>query len=178
MADDFVVEEKTSSRAFIFAVLGMAALFVISVIAIVIIALTRRGAGASNEIAIMNQTIEAQNLLVTQTVVAMETEAAYTPPPSPRSPTAAPTSTPTQTKSPAPAKVTPSPVAQTAIPLTPEAEEGDATEEAPTAPAPTPTIGPSGGQLPPGGMGMWGAILAAVVLVSIIMLARRLRPTI
>ncbi len=178
MADDFVVEEKPSSRAFIFAVLGMAALFVISVVAIVIIALTGRRIGGSDEIAIMNQTIEAQNLLVTQTVIAMETEAAYTPPPSPRSPTAAPTSTPTQTKAPAPAKGTPSPVAQTAIPLATEAEDSGATVEAPTVPAPTPTIGPGGGQLPAGGMGMWGAILAAVVLVSIIMLARRLRPTI
>lgn len=178
MADDFVVEEKTSSRAFIFAVLGMAALFVISVIAIVIIALTNRSAGPSNEIAIMNQTIEAQNLLVTQTVVAMETAAAYTPPPSPRAPTAAPTSTPTQTKSPAPAKATPSPVAQTAIPPTSESEDGGATVEAPTAPAPTPTIGPAGGQLPASGMGMWGAILAAVVLLSIIVLVRGLRPTV
>lgn len=178
MADDFVVEEKTSSRAFIFAVLGMAALFVISVIAIVIIALTRRGVGSSNEIAIMNQTIEAQNLLVTQTVVAMETAAAYTPPPSPRAPTAAPTSTPTQTKSPAPAKGTPSPVAQTAIPPTSEAEDGGATVEAPTEPAATPTIGPAGGQLPASGMGMWGAILAAVVLLSIIVLVRGLRPTV
>jgi len=175
MADDFIVEEESSNRTFLYVAGGMAALLLIGIIAIAAIAFTRRGGDASSEVAIMNQTIEAQNALVTQTVAAMETVAAYSPTPTPVPPTATPTKIPTFTPSPPPPTFTP--VAQTAVP---EGNGGDGMAEVatPTPMVPTPTVGPGGGELPAGGLGMWGAVVGALALVVVIMLARRLRPAV
>ena len=109
----------------------------------------------------MNMTIEAQNALVTQTVAAMETIAAYTPTPTRVAPTALPTKIPTFTPSPAPPTFTPSPVAQTPAPEgTTDGTSG--AEAAAPGTTPSPTVGPGGGQLPAGGLGMWGAVGAAL----------------
>jgi hypothetical protein len=173
MADDFIVEEESSNRTFLYAAGGLAALLLLGLIAIVVVALTGRNGDGDNEIAIMNMTIEAQNALVTQTVAAMETIAAYTPTPSRVAPTAVPTKIPTFTPSPVPPTVTPSPVAQT-----PEAEGTSSAEASAPTVTPTPTAGPSGGELPASGMGMWGAIGAAIALIAVILIARRLRPAV
>jgi len=185
MADDFIVEEESSNRTFLYIAGGMAALLLLAIIAVVVIALIGRGGDGNSEIAIMNQTIEAQNSLVTLTVAAMETVAAYTPTFTPVPPTAVPTKIPTFTPSPQPPTFTPSPVAQTTVPEvvegegTPDGAEGDSGSEAAGTPvAPTPTSGPGGGALPAGGMGMLGAIAAGATLVLVIVLARRLRPAV
>ena len=172
MADDFIMEEESPNRTFLYAVGGMAGLLVIAIIAIVVIALTGGGDNGNDEIAIMNQTIEAQNALVTLTVAAMETEAAYSPTQPPRAteaPTTAPTSPP-----PTATAVAQTPVAAATKSGAEGEGEGAAAVESPLVP--TPTVGPAGGELPAGGMGMWGAIGAALVLVAIIIMARRLRP--
>ena len=177
MADDFIVEEESSNRTFLYAASGLAALLLLGLIAIVVIALTGRNGNGNNEIAVMNMTIEAQNALVTQTVAAMETIAAYTPTPTRVAPTALPTKIPTFTPSPAPPTFTPSPVAQTPAPEgTTDGTSG--AEAAAPGTTPSPTVGPGGGQLPAGGLGMWGAVGAALVLIAVIVLARRLRPVV
>jgi len=183
MTDDFIVEEESSNRTFLYIAGGMGVFVVVGIIAIIIVALTRGGNGdnGNNEIAVMNQTIEAQNVLVTQTIEAMQTEAAYTPTPTPVPPTPLPTAIPSFTPTPAPPTFTPTSVAQTATPEVTLDEGGEGTGGqvgTPTAAGPTPTVGPGGGQLPAGGVGMWGAVLGAFVLLAVIVLARRLRPAV
>lgn len=175
MSDDFIVEEESSNRTFLYAAGGLAAVMLIGIIAIVAIALTRSN-DESAQIAAINQTIAYQNALVTQTVAAMTLEASQPKPTNtPLPPTYTPTTMPTFT--PVPPTNTPTSVAQTPIPETPEGE-GEA--EPPETPVPeiTPTAGPGGGQLPPGGLGMWGAVTAAALLVGVIIVVRRLRPAV
>lgn len=179
MADDFIVEEESSNRTFLYVVGGMAALLVIGIIAIIIVALAGRG-GENGAIEATNQAILAYNEQVTLTVARMETVAAYSPTPLPPTPTATFTVPPTYTPSPVPPTLTFTPVAQTPIPEIGEGEEGavDVTES-PGAGEATPAAGPEGpggGQLPGAGLEMWGALVAAAILVVVIVLARRFRP--
>jgi len=177
MADDFIVEEESSNRTFIYAVAGMGAIFVIGLIIVVIMIVTGGNGNGNDEVAIMNQTIEWQNRQVTLTVAQMETVAAYTPTftPSPLPPTYTPI--PSFTPSPIPPTLTPTPLLQT-----PEGGEADAAGPEATVPPGaevTPTVGPegpSGGQLPASGLGMWGGIIGAAALVVVIFVARRFRP--
>lgn len=173
--DDFIVEEESSNRTFLYAAGGLAAVMLIGIIAIVIIALTGSN-GQNGEIAAINQTIAFQNALVTQTVSAMTLEAAQPKPTNtPLPPTYTPTAIPTFT--PVPPTNTPTAVAQTPIPETPEGG-GEAAPVETGTPEPTATLGPGGGQLPPGGLGMWGAVTAGALLVGVIIVVRRLRPAV
>lgn len=173
MADDFIVEEETSNRTFLYAVIGMGAIFVIGLIIVVVMILTGRNGNQATVIA--NMTTEAENQLVTLTVAQMQREEAYTATFTPSPPPATSTLPPTFTPSPVPPTVTPTPVLQT-----PEAGEADAVapevtataEVAPTAGA----DGPAGGQLPASGLGLWGAVVAAAALLVVIFVARRFRP--
>jgi hypothetical protein len=184
MADDFIVEEESSNRTFIYAAIGMGAIFIIGLIIVVIMIMSGRNGDLNDEIAIRNMTIEYENSLVTLTVAQQERVAAYTHTPTSEPPTPTLTRIATFTPSPTPV-VEPTDVIQTPEPGAgegdgPGLEEG-ATEEAgtgetDTAGSPTPTIGTAGGQLPASGMGMWGAIAAAASLVAVIVLARRFRP--
>jgi hypothetical protein len=173
MSDDFIVEEESSNRTFLYVAGGLAAVMLIGIIAIVVLALTGAN-GENSEVAVMNQTIEYQNSLVTQTVAAMTLEASR-PTNTPLPPTYTPTAIPTFT--PAPPTNTPTAVAQTPVPETPEGG-GEAAPVETATPEPTPTLGPGGGQLPPGGLGMWGAVTAAALLVGVIVIVRRLRPAV
>jgi hypothetical protein len=147
----------------------------IGIIAIVAIALTRSN-GDNAQIAAMNLTTAYQNSLVTQTVAAMTLEASQPKPTNtPLPPTYTPTAIPTFT--PVPPTNTPTSVAQTPIPETPEGGGEAAPVETPTI-GPSPTLGPGGGQLPPGGLGMWGAVTAAALLLGVIIVVRRLRPAV
>ena len=92
MADDFIVEEESSNRTFLYAAGGMGAIFVIGLIIVVVMIMSGRNGDANDEIAISNMTIEYQNKQVTLTVAQMNTVAAYTATPSPLPPT--PTWTP------------------------------------------------------------------------------------
>ena len=176
MADDFLVEEESSNRTFLIVAGGMAGLLLLGLVAIVVIAFMRRGGDANNEIAIMNQTIEAQNQFVTQTVAAMEAQAAYTATPSPIPPTKAPTAIPTFTPSPIP----PTP---TSVVQTPVAEETETAEPVSLAAAeitvtPAPTTAPAETTLPASGLSMWQILVASAGLIVVIVLVRRLRPAI
>ncbi len=189
MADDFIVEEESSNRTFLYAAGGMGAVFIIGLIIVVIMIVTGRNGNDNDEIATQNLTIEAANRHVTETVARMNTVDAYTLTPTPLS-TATRTPLPSPTPSPLLPSITPTDVLQTPEPGTggdsetgtvPEdggeaAAEGTATTESAVL---TPTVGPtgpSGGELPASGMGVWGAIIAAAALVVVIMLARRFRP--
>jgi len=176
MSDDFIVEEESSNRTFLYAAGGLAAVMLIGIIAIVAIALTRSN-DESAQIAAINQTIAYQNALVTQTVAAMTLEASQPRPTNtPLPPTYTPTAMPTFT--PVPPTNTPTSVAQTPVPEEPKDEEGEVEPAATPVPELTPTVGPGGGQLPPGGLGMWGAVTAAALLVGVIIVVRRLRPAV
>ncbi len=177
MADDFIVEEESSNRTFLYAAGGMGAIFVIGLIIVVVMIMSGRN-DPDNAIAIQNMTIEHQNKQVTLTVAQMETVAAYTATPSPLPPT------PTWTPIPSFTPTSTPPVQPTAVIQTPEPEEGGGEEVVPTEESGggatgvelTPTIGPSGGQLPESGMEMWSVIGAAAALTAIIVFARRFRP--
>ena len=189
MADDFIVEEESSNRTFLYAAGGMGAVFIIGLIIVVIMIVTGRNGNDNGEIAIQNLTIAAANRQVTETVARMMTVDAYTPTSTPL-PTATRTAQPTWTPTQPLPSITPTDVLQTPEPDTGEdtetgtvpedggeaAGEGTATLESAEL---TPTIGPagpSGGELPASGMEMWSAIIAAAALVVVIMLARRFRP--
>jgi hypothetical protein len=151
MSDDTILEEESSNRTFLYAAGGLAAVMLIGIIAIVVFALTGLG-GENAEIAAINQTTVYRNSLVTLTVVAMTVEASQP-------------------------KATDTPLPPTFTAETPEASVEAAPVETET-PVPTPTLGPGGGELPPGGLGMLGAVTAAAVLIGVIVVARRLRPVI
>ncbi len=167
MASDFVMQDAASDKTFrtVAAILG--AFLALGIVSFIVIFFVRQADVANSPIAIQNQTIEAANYLVTQTVMAMTQEAKPATATRPR-PTAEPTKIPTFTPSPRPTE------AETAAEETPEATE----EPSPTAPPPTPTIGPGGGQLPAGGLGMWAAVVSAGALLIVILLARQLRPAV
>lgn len=176
MADDFIVEEESSNRTFLYAVIGMGAVLVIGIIAIVLLSVLGGRNGEADAIAEANATTAAQNAAIASTKAARETIAAYTPTATRVPPTALPTKIPTFT--PAPPTFTPTPVAQTAEPsATPESGEsaGGPTTATPEV---TPTALTGSGELPAGGLGMWGVAAAAAVLVAVIALARRLRPAV
>lgn len=179
MADDFIVEEESSNRTFLYAAGGMGAIFVIGLIIVVVMIMSGRNGDANDEIAIRNMTIEYQNKQVTLTVAQMNTVAAYTATPSPLPPTPTWTPIPSFTPTSTP-PVQPTDVIQTPTPETGEGEGGEATgtdgSGVSDAVELTPTVGPSGGQLPESGMGMWGVIGAAAALTAIIVFARRFRP--
>ncbi len=177
MADDFIVEEESSNRTFIYAVAGMGAIFVIGLIIVVIMIVTGRNGDENNEIAIANMTTEWKNRQVTLTVAQMETVDAYTPTFTPSPPPATYTRPPTFTPSPIPPTLTPTPLLQT-----PEGGEGAGAGPGATVPPEagvTPTVGPEGpggGQLPASGLGMWGAVIGAAALIVVIFVARWFRP--
>jgi hypothetical protein len=198
MSEEFIIEEEESTGRSPFALLA-AALVGLLVLAVLCIAgaslLQQNGDGVSatsTVIAQINQTTEAQNAFVTQTLIAMaatETQEALatdTPTPTPTVPTSTPSPTwtpkPTETPVVQPPGDTPTPnLAGTSI------FGGTSTFNA------TPTvIGGSGGTggtggtggaggtggtgtLPQTGVGLWGAIGAAVILVAVLIIARRLR---
>jgi hypothetical protein len=174
-SDDFIVEEESSNRTFLYVAGGLAAVMLLAIIAIVVVALFG-GNGENAAIKATNEAIAFQNSLVTQTVAAMTQEANQPRPTNtPLPPTYTPTPIPTFT--PVPPTNTPTAVAQTPVPETPEGG-GEAAPVETETPEVTPTLGPGGGELPPGGLGMWGAVTAAVLLVGIIVVVRRLRPAV
>ena len=180
MADDFIVEDESPNRTFLYAVGGMGAILVIGLIAIAAIVLGRQGS-ENNEIVRMNQTIAAQNAFVTQTVAAMEALAVVTPTSSRTAAelAAATTRIPTFTPSPRASTADGTVVVQTKAPpaTKPAAAEGDTSAAGPEATA-TPAAPPAAGELPSSGLGMWGAIVAGAALIVVIVLARRLRPAV
>jgi hypothetical protein len=193
MEDDsgYIVEEEpietreqSSNRPFLTAV-GVLLLIFILAAGCSAFALMNRGGGggASEEVAAIetqNAIIAVTNAAVTQTIAAMETEAARptdtpTPPPPTFTPQPAATNTPKPTNTPV--------VADGAEDVA--NDNGETPNESGTsvfddsADASTPTPIPVGGNnndaLPDTGFELWTILLAAVVLVGLVVMARRMR---
>jgi len=186
MTEDFILEEDESGdsskrRPFLIAVGALAAVGVLAVACTAIILMTRGSQpGNSEEVALIetqNAIIAVTNEAVTRVISAMETEAARptnTPEPTATDlPTALPTNTPRPTNTP----VVQQAEGETATPVffgtsTFGVGLGGST--------PTPIgalgSGSSGnGSLPQTGISTWAATLAALLLVGIVIAARRLR---
>lgn len=175
--EDDVSEDSSNRRPFLIAA-GALAIVGILAIGCIAIALTRRGSsGNVQEIAAIetqNAIIAVTNEAVTRTIEAMQTEAAR--------PTDTPVFTPTSTATPIPTNTprpTDTPVVQQAEEETPDLSGttffagaiGDAT--------PTPIgalgSGATDSSLPQTGIGTWAASVAALFLLGVLVVARRLR---
>jgi len=184
MTEDYIIEEgegggSPDRRPFLYAV---AALVAIGVLAIACTAFFYFSDGAergrSDEIAAIetqNAIVAVTNEAVTRTIQAMETEAAR-PTDTPR-PTATdlPTLFPTNTPRP-----TNTPVVKQAEEATPDLSGTSAFVTGGAGNTPTPisaaSTGNAGsGSLPQTGIETWGAYVAALLLIGILVVARRLR---
>ncbi len=187
MTEDFILEEEsadtTNRRPFLIAVGILLTILVLAMICSATL-LLRRNSGANDNrdavaaIETQNALVAATNEAVTQTVAAMETEAAR------------PTNTPV-----APATNTPRPSSTPQPTMTPVVQQAE--EELTTTPdlsgtvlasgetsgdnTPTPiaalggSTGGGGDSLPQTGIETWGALVAALVLIAVLFAARRLR---
>lgn len=181
MEEDFIIEEESegaNNRPFLIAVGVAIAIFILAALCAAAV-LLQRGPSADEIAAIetQNAIIEVTNAAVTQTISAMETEAARpTDTPEPTA-TNTPTTTPTSTSTP------------TETPVVPEAEEEEEAAATATlsgtipfelgeeADTPTPIAAPAAEEeaLPQTGVETWGVLVAAFVLVVTLVAARRLR---
>jgi hypothetical protein len=202
MTEDFIYEEEVDSggssnrRPFLTAVGILVTIFVLAVICSAALLINRGrengdGDGASAQVAAIetqNAVIAVTNAAVTQTIVAMETEAARPT----ETPVPPPTNTPKPTNTPQP---TDTPVVQqaeddaaaSATAASLESTSGEAAEEDST---PTPIAALSSGDssgsstgsdsssddtLPQTGIETWGIFVAAFGLIAALVAARRLR---
>lgn len=193
MEEDYIVQDdssaagSSSNRPFLTAV-GLLLLVFILAAGCGAFSLFSRGSGDQQVVAnatvsaieTRNAIVAVTNEAVTQTIMAMETEAAR--------PTETPTLPPTATEPP-PATETPEP--PTPTPVVPEGEVvgEDGAEDAPPAegtttfdptddstPTPIPVLtGNDKGALPDTGIDTWGAMLLGLALVAVLFMARRLR---
>jgi cytoskeletal protein RodZ len=177
-SEDFVVEEEEegANRSFLILAGALIGVFILIVGCVLVYLLLQRGdrQDAIAKIESENATTEAGNLLVTQTVQALQTEAARPP----DTPTTEPTVTATAT-----------PVLPTNTPVVQQTEAAE-TEEPATSPtatssqvgggsiAPTTVPGNSGGggdTLPQTGLSAWTLVIGAIGLLALLLVARRLR---
>ncbi len=183
MSEDYL-EEGTDTgnenrRPFLILTGVLATVFILAIICIgAVLAIRNRGNGNGEEVAIrLTQNAEtlARNALVTQTVAAIETEAArptntIAPTNTPRpANTIAPTSTNTPVVS--SAKETETPIANG----TNVFAGNGATDSTPTAIAGLSGGGSDDSTLPETGIDAWMAVLAGVALIGVLFGARRLR---
>ena len=188
MTEEFIIEEEEPNRRpFLIAVAALTTIFILAAICGLAFLLSGRSAAErASEVAAIetqNAIIAVTNQAVTQTIAALETEAAL--------PTETPEpDTPTPTATPEPDTPTP-----TATPVI-DAGEAEATAEETTAPevdgtsavvtpavdeTPTPITGATGTidgddtALPETGIDTWSAVLIALALIGTVFVARRLR---
>jgi hypothetical protein len=192
--DEFIEEEEGSSnRTVALAAAALAGLFVLILLGTFAVSYMRRGEQRAQEAQIIaaNATTEAHNRQVTQTVAAMQTEAAR--------PTDTPTPTPTEIPPTATATFTPQPTDTPVVQAAAGDDDEDpdqlaAVDQTPTpvlagtaifaagqlgaTPTPISLAGPApaaGGTLPQTGLETWGAIMAALAFLGLAFAARRLR---
>lgn len=191
MEDDYIIEEEatgtqgsSSNRPFLTAVGILLFIFILAA-GCAAVSLMNRGGGneqaaQATSIAATNEAILAANAQVTQTIAAMETEAARptntpTPPPPTFTPAPSPTNTPRATNTPVVVDVvegtadgaagTPN-VSGTSV-FEPGADGA--------TPTPIPVVSGGSGSLPDTGFELWAIVLAALVLVVVLVMARRMR---
>lgn len=193
-SEDFVIEEEeSSSRSFLIIAGSLIGIFILIAACTLGYILLQRGQTQSEIASIesANATTEAQNALVTQTVHAMETEAARPT----EEPTDAPTEAATEEATPPPDAVGTAEVEQPATEepgsALPELEQ-TATAQAEAASTsvvgsgegqPTETPLPGGSTapgtepetLPETGLSLWGILAIGAVLIALLLFARRLR---
>ncbi len=192
--DEYIVddEDRRSNRPFLTAVGVLVLVLVLAGSCAAYSWLSRDGGGDEVALATVsaietqNAVVAVTNAAVTQTIIAMETEAAR----------------PTNTPTPLPPTNTPSPVPSdtpppTETPVVAEGENGaagDGTAEAEAmgtpnlsgtstfgdvtsdnTPTPIPVIGAKDDSLPDTGIDTWGAVLIGLALVGVLLVARRLR---
>jgi hypothetical protein len=183
--DEFEDEEAGANRNFLVIAGSLVGVLILITICVLAIAFLRRDGGtddAAATIIAQNATTEADNLLITQTIQAMETDAARpTDTPVPTN-TVLPTNTPSPTVAP-----TDTPVVQPPEGDGEEVGGGDATGtpiaeatsifQGGTFDTPTPLsgTGTGDGTLPQTGVGTAGAVLVALALLGILVISRRLR---
>jgi hypothetical protein len=184
MTDDFILEEdeseSLSSRRPFFIAVGVLATVGILAVACIAITLISRPSDQTDEIAAIetrNAFIELTNEAVTRTVVAMRTEAARptdTPQASPTSTaTSIPTNTPRPSDTPVVAQADEEETADSGVSGTRVFGTG-AGDNTPTPIAPL-GGGTDGGSLPETGISTLGASVAAILLLAVLVVARRLR---
>ncbi|MFQ5401393.1 MAG: hypothetical protein ACE5E7_17565 [Anaerolineae bacterium] len=185
MSEDFFIEEgedAESRRPFLIAVGVLISVFILASLCSVGVLISRRPAGGQAEqvaaIETKNAIIAVTNAAVTLTVEAMETEAARPT----ETPTLPPTSTPTQppTATPIPTEtpvVRPAPEETATLDASIGGTNGAAAAggDAAAAGGETANSAASAEALPETGLGTWGAIVAAFLLILIVVGARRLR---
>ncbi|MFO7683859.1 MAG: hypothetical protein R6X34_27835 [Chloroflexota bacterium] len=191
MEDDYIIEEestvvqRSSNRPFLTAVGILLFIFILAG-GCAAVSLMNRGGGneqaaQATSIAATNEAILAANAQVTQTIAAMETEAARptdtpTPPPPTFTPVPSPTNTPIPTNTPVVVDVVEETEGEAAG--TPNVSGTSVFEPGADGSTPTPipvVSGGDSGSLPDTGFELWAIILAAVVLVGILVMARRMR---
>jgi hypothetical protein len=183
------VEEQRSggSGPFLTAVGILIVIFILAAGCSAVMFMNRGGGSSSADaaqatsIAATNEAILAQNARVTETIAAMETEAARptdtpTPPPPTFTPEPSPSSTPVPSNTPVVVDIE-------------EGEESEVTDGTPnvsgtsifesetdgSTPTPIPVVGSNNDALPDTGFELWTIVLAGIVLVGVLVVARRMR---
>ncbi len=195
--EEFVIEEEEapSNRPFLLAVGALLGVLLVALLCLGVyqiffdsgdgteVATDNGLAATATSISATNEAIETQNAFVTQTIVAMDLTA--------QAPTATPTLPPTSTPRPEPTDPpTATPVVQseadeataaaaTSMAAAPEEETpesgGETTGDSGTAGDVSASNANTGGTLPNTGVPVWGGLTAALGLLLIILVARRLR---
>lgn len=190
MTDEYIIEEEESNqRPFLIAAAALTTIFILaSICGLAFLLSNRSAAERASEVAAIetqNAIIAVTNQAVTQTIAALETEAAL--PTDTPEPTAVATSSPTPTPEPDTPTPTNTPVVDVVEEETPEettvaGADGTTVFETPAAgetPTPIPgavgTINGDDTALPETGIDTWSAVLIALALIGTVAVARRLR---
>jgi hypothetical protein len=178
-------QESGSSRPFLTAVGVLLLVFILAAGCSAVSLMNRGGdgGGSSDEVAAIetqNAIIAVTNAAVTQTIAAMETEAARptdtpTPPPPTFTPEPSATNTPKPTNTPVVADS--GDESASAGDETPNASGTSVFEDGTddSTPTPIPVGGNDNDSLPDTGFEMWAIVLAALVLVGLVVMSRRMR---
>jgi LPXTG-motif cell wall-anchored protein len=190
--EEYIVdgEEQRSNRPFLTAVGVLLLIFVLAAGCGAFSLFSQNGNGGDEVAQATVAAIETQNAIVavtnaavTQTIIAMETEAARptdtpTPPPPTSTPTPLPSDTPPPTETPVVAEGESVDGAGEGDAVGTPNLSGTSTFDETTSgstPTPIPVIGSKDDSLPDTGIEVWSAVLIGLLLVGVLLVTRRLR---